>query len=217
MSKVCTNSDCERPGREYDDSKITCPFCEQMLISSSETNDCSSENAQIEEITLIDINRKAIQIPLEGCIIGRSSGLGNGIFNSPIISDPHCRIFIENGTVYIEDIGERPEGSRNGTYVSSKERIPKYIPTPLFQNATLTIAKSQFRVEIKSTQVQNPACIEETLIWTVICPECGKWHKVDDSSKRITNCDGCNDHDYAKEIAKVKAVQRSETDWKSRE
>ena len=217
MSKICINNNCIRQGTEYDDSYTACPFCNEVLSPSLGTNECSPDNTQIEAMTLIDMDRKAIAIPLDGCVIGRSSSLGDGIFDHKWVSDPHCRLFVQDGVLFVEDIGDSLQGSTNGTSINGDERIPKNTPTPLAHRDRLTIAHLKFDIEVKTSQVQSPDVIEEKLIWVVVCPECTKWHKVDDSSGRITNCDGCKDVDYAKEIARVKAVQRSDTDWKSRE
>jgi hypothetical protein len=217
MNKICSNNNCIRKGFEYDDSYLTCPLCEQVLSSSTEMATYATENTQIETATLVDLDHKPIEISLDGCIIGRSSTLGDGVFNHKWVSDPHCRLFIQDGILFVEDIGDSQEGSTNGTSINGEERIAKKTPHPLADKDRLTIAHLKFDVEIKNMQVQNPDIIEETLIWTVICPECGKWHEVADSSKRISNCDGCDDQSYAKEISKAKATQRRETDWKLRE
>jgi hypothetical protein len=220
MIKVCENNECTRKGVEYDDSLTRCPFCEQVLTSSAEVSDGSFENTQIETIALIDMNRKSIEIPLSGCVISRTSALGDSIFNHKWISDPHCRLFIRDSILFVEDIGDSLEGSTNGTSINGEERIPKDTPTPLADKDRLVIAHLKFDVEIKYALVQNPvvsASIEETLIWVVVCPECTKWHKVSAPSERVANCVGCHDPDYAKEIAKVEARQRSETEWKLRE
>ena len=217
MRKVCLNNNCIRKGVEYDDSDSICPFCEQLLSSSPETMNSPLENTQIESVILVDLNLSSIEVPLGGCVIGRSSELGDGIFNHKWISDPHCRLFILDGTLFVEDIGDSQEGSVNGTSVNGEMRIPKNTPTPLANKDRLTIAHLKFDVEIKHTHIQNLDVVEDVMVWVVVCPECTKWHKVDDSSGRIPTCDGCDDPDYAKTIAKTKAAQRREMYWKSRE
>jgi ssDNA-binding Zn-finger/Zn-ribbon topoisomerase 1 len=119
--------------------------------------------------------------------------------------------------LFVEDIGDSLQGSVNGTSINGEERIPKNTPYPLTHKDRLAIAHLKFNIEIKSAQVQNPDVIEETFVWVVVCPECGKWYKVSDSSERVINCDGCDDQSYANEISKVKATQRREADWKLRE
>jgi pSer/pThr/pTyr-binding forkhead associated (FHA) protein len=56
-------------------------------------------------------NRQTMQIPKTGLLIGRSQDC-NLCLTDEFISAKHCKIFFENGELFIEDLG-----STNGTFI----------------------------------------------------------------------------------------------------
>ena len=61
-------------------------------------------------------------------IIGRNSSVCNVTVpdGTPGVSSKHCEIWLENGTLYIKDLG-----SSNGTFISPGIRVEPHVPTPL--------------------------------------------------------------------------------------
>jgi len=60
-------------------------------------------------------SRQTMQIPETGLLIGRSQDC-NLCLTDEFISAKHCKIFFENGELFIED-----QGSTNGTFVDGNQ------------------------------------------------------------------------------------------------
>ena len=229
MPKTCRTLDCQLNGYSYeDDNEISvCPICQQALTADDGSSTFGESGSALECIVLVEVNtRKEIVIPLEGGVIGRSSPIGDGLFaqrdsnGKLLVSDPHCRIFTEDGVVYVDDIGDSSlEGSTNGTYVGGGDRIPKNTPTPLTQGVRLAIAHLKFDVALSYALAKNPDAKEEIMIWVIQCPECGELHKVESKEIRIEVCSNCPNAIDAEQIESEKPMLMSEDkyeEWKSR-
>jgi pSer/pThr/pTyr-binding forkhead associated (FHA) protein len=60
-------------------------------------------------------DRQTVQIPETGLLVGRSSVCGLRL-SDEFVSGLHCKIFSENGNLFIEDLG-----STNGTAIDGTE------------------------------------------------------------------------------------------------
>jgi len=60
-------------------------------------------------------SRQTLQIPENGLLIGRDPAC-DLILSDDFVSAKHCKIFFENGELFIED-----QGSTNGTFVDGSE------------------------------------------------------------------------------------------------
>jgi hypothetical protein len=184
-----------------------------------ECEDCGKkfETAAIYDgkpkITLI-IQSEQIELPENGALIGRECGIAPEIFNHTWVSASHCRIYIDGGECYIEDIGSNGNGSTNGTFINGI-KLPKRTPTKFYDGNTITIAHLAFDVRIEYPQQsqinEGPIKeIAERLIWVIECPVSGKRFEVEDSGSKITECDcpSCkNDIVDKKRISRVKPKQ----------
>lgn len=83
-----------------------------------------------------------VQLSLDGTIIGRSSDFSNIVIDyDKSISRKHCRIFLKNGRVYIEDLS-----SGNKTYLND---IEVSSPTVINNSDEIKIGRTKLKVTIK--------------------------------------------------------------------
>jgi hypothetical protein len=85
---------------------------------------------------------------------------------------------------------------------------------PIGNGVRLAIAHLKFDVKIKYAQAINPDYVDEKSVWVVICKICGGWHKVDNKTDTLDFCVKCANRADATEISGVRAVLRSEAEWK---
>ena len=72
---------------------------------------------------------KRVMIKLgSSVVIGRNANMCNVTVpdNTPGVSSKHCEIWLENGTLYIKDLG-----SSHGTFISPGIRVEPHVPTPV--------------------------------------------------------------------------------------
>ena len=93
------------------------------------------------------------RFPLNGTVrMGRSEGQNDLIFpNQTPVSRFHCRLFMEHGALYLEDLG-----SSNGTWLNGR-RIPPHQRCNLSEGDSFYLGTSQesFRVDVKKTRTDT--------------------------------------------------------------
>lgn len=83
-----------------------------------------------------------VQLSAEGAVIGRSSDFSNIVIDyDKSISRKHCRIFLKNGQVYIEDLRSGNKTFLNNNEVSS--------PTVINNSDEIKIGRTKLKVTIK--------------------------------------------------------------------
>jgi hypothetical protein len=151
-----------------------------------------------------------IEIPENGCYIGRNSGIAPEVLDHNWVSENHCFISNINNEYYAEDFGSDGNGSTNGTYLNG-DKLPKRIPTKLYDGNMLKLAHLLFQVKIDYPKKQEPDKTSgestEQLIWVIECPVTGKRFIVENANSRKDECDCCDDYFDRKEISKVKPKQ----------
>lgn len=198
------SKECKACGLPSSDNARECEFC------GAEFDDAVSCGKP--EITLVDIiSKSAVEIPEEGCMIGRGCAIAPEIFNHKWVSDPHCRISLQGDECYIEDIGAEGVGSTNGTFLDGIKLAPR-VATKFHDGSRIKIAHLIFDVKIEYSQTQPEAgiCVDsvkESLVWAIECPVCGTRYEVADASARKTECGRCHDSIDKKRIARVKPKQ----------
>ncbi|MCL2208305.1 MAG: FHA domain-containing protein [Fibromonadales bacterium] len=78
-------------------------------------------------------DRQIVQIPKTGLLIGRSSSCGLRL-KDEFVSAEHCRISVENGGFFVEDLG-----STNGTLIDG-EQIDRKSPLSTEQKVHIGVA-----------------------------------------------------------------------------
>ena len=146
-------------------------------------------------LTLYEVRKKkTIQLEGEGVISRTAGDIDSPLFiNNPYVSEPHCRVFMEEGRWKVEDLQ-----SLNKTAVSGVELYP-FVAVPLKEGDYLRIADLFFKVSVNSVEVQSlnqesmvipsePEVKEEE--WRIFCPVCGKEYRGKDSTFRVSECIG---------------------------
>lgn len=75
------------------------------------------------------------------CLIGRESSSCDLVVMEPAVSRKHARFFIENGTVYIEDVSEH-----NGTYLNG-EKIPPLGRGVIHEGDTIQLGRAEIVID----------------------------------------------------------------------
>lgn len=190
------------------------------LFSSDDARECESCGAKFNDdvlcekpkISLINIiSKSVVEIPEDGCMIGRDCDIASEIFNHKWVSASHCRISVKDNECYVEDVGAEGVGSTNGTSLDGIKLVPR-IPTKFHDGSRLKVAHLIFdvKVDYPKTQSEADVCVdsvEEGLIWVIECPVSGKRYVVEDALSRMTECECCHDSIDKKRISKVKPKQ----------
>ena len=194
------NKTCSICNNENSDNASVCEMCGAALEADS--------LCRKPTVTLVSINGPAIELPEDGALIGRGCSLAPNLFDHNWVSETHCRISIDGGDCYIEDIGSDGNGSTNGTFING-DKIPKRTRVKFYHGNTLSIAHLHFdiRVEYPQSHTEEETVVEERLVWVIECPVSGKRFEVEDSDSRIKECDCCVDIMDKKRISKVKPKQ----------
>jgi len=142
-----------------------------------------------------------IELPKDGLLIGRTCCIAPELFNHTHVSETHCKISINDTDCDVEDIGSDGVGSTNGTFIDGV-RLPKRVPTKIYDGSTLRIAHLLFDVKVD----YPTSCLTEENIelytWVIVCKGCGKEYPVENKDVRIKECDRCVDVMDRKLIAK---------------
>ncbi len=204
MSEELAGKECMACGMSNDRSAKVCEHC------GTEFEDVVLETPAVIFTELISGER--IEIPTEGAVIGRSGGIGANVFHHKWVSDPHCRITIDGGECFIEDIGGDGCGSTNGTFLNG-ERLPPRLITKCKNKDTVKVAHIMLDVGItyperdSGTEPEAPAEDEAEVKWVMECPVCGTRYDVESGTVRMAQCGVCTDAFDKKKMAKVKPRQ----------
>ena len=87
----------------------------------------------------------SVTIPLP-CLIGRGREVDLCV-DSLIVSRNHCRLDLQDGKIFLTDLG-----SRNGTVVNG-EFIPENVPVELSDQSAFSIGPLTFQLEFQPTEV----------------------------------------------------------------
>ena len=202
MSKQCMSCRFEN-----DDNATICSTCGVAFDVVAANSPSGKPKIILKNI----ITNSSVELPDDGCIIGRSYDIAPEMFNHKWVSEPHCKITIIDNDCLIEDIGNEGVGSTNGTFLNG-DRLPARTPTKFYDGSKIKIAHIMFDVTV---EYPCQSCESETIDqresvifrWVIDCPVSGKRFDVEDGASRITECDCCTDSVDKRKIAKIKPKQ----------
>ena len=87
----------------------------------------------------------SVTIPLP-CLIGRGREVDLCV-DSLIVSRNHCRLDLQDGKIFLTDLG-----SRNGTVVNG-QFIPENVPVELSNQSAFSIGPLTFQLEFQPTEI----------------------------------------------------------------
>ena len=117
--------------------------------------------AQKVELVGIAGEYKNQRIPLSSkpLVLGKDPQKAHLVLSNDLISRTHCRLYLKNGQVYIEDLH-----SRNGTWINDEQQLRASQPTVLKSGDLVSLAGSEvFRLVAIAAPSASPAPRQEQL------------------------------------------------------
>lgn len=115
--------------------------------------------AQKVELVGIGGEYKNQRIPLSSkpLVLGKDPQKAHLVISNDLISRTHCRLYLRNGQVYIEDLH-----SRNGTWINDEQRLRAAQPTVLKSGDLISLAGSEvFRLVVITAPSASPSPKQE--------------------------------------------------------